>query len=73
MKLGNSITFRDGRRGVVEDVKINNRLVWVRDENGYLSSADLKTGWSSDGNWRNDIKSSPLPFGAHRDSDRSKK
>ncbi len=53
--LGDNVNLGDGRTGKIEEISKYN-LLWVRDAKGYLSSADSKTGWSSDGNWRNDIK-----------------
>jgi len=49
-----SVRFRDGRTGTVEQVS-QHGMLWIRDGKGNLSSADPKTGWSGDGNWRNDI------------------
>jgi hypothetical protein len=49
-----SVRFRDGRNGKVQQVS-RHGLLWIRDANGNLTSADPKTGWSGDGNWANDI------------------
>jgi len=54
-KCNNSVRFRDGRTGKVEQVS-QYGMLWIRDDHGNLSSADPKTGWSGDGNWQNDIE-----------------
>ena len=51
---GSAIRLRDGRTARVESVS-QYGMLWIRDANGNLSSADPKTGWAGDGNWANDI------------------
>ena len=51
----NKVMFKDGRIAKVDEVS-KTGLLWLRDEKGYLSSVDPKTGWSGDGNWINDLE-----------------